>query len=144
MLIDEESAIPAVDFTEKVLAEIESIPTVFGRLIYMAAMWDPTATCYRFDPRIGISSPGEMNMAFSHTHQEVFLQWLSLSLNRQRRELMRFADSDGPGAYQYIWSWWVDGFFDHLAPATADRHETQLFRSDLLLVIKSLIGDTEG
>jgi hypothetical protein len=131
---------PALD-AEDAIAEIEIIPTVFGRLVYLATTWDPSVKGYRCNPWAGMANPEGVNAALGRTHQKVFLQWLGLSLDRQRRDLMRFADSDGPGAYECIWSWWSNGFFDHLAPATAEWHETQLFKHDLVLVIKSLVGD---
>jgi hypothetical protein len=105
-------------------------------------MWDASAGGYRCDPRAGTACPEDVDAAMGHAHLDAFVRWLTFGLDRQRRDLMRFADSDSPGAYECILSWWTAGFFDHLAPATADYHETRLFLDDLELVIKSLVGDS--
>src|SRR5689334_268868 len=113
----------------KELTIIEAIPSIFGRLVYLGVMWDPAGRRYRFDPRGQAASQDEINILLGHAHRSIFVEWLSLSLERQRRDLMRFADSDGQGSYECLWSWWSEGFFDQLAPAFADRHETGLFRN---------------
>ena len=40
---------------------------------------------------------------------------------------MLFANNEGPGAYECIWSWWTNGFFDHLAPAMRTRMKPGFF-----------------
>ena len=128
--------------SEAALAVVQEIPTMFGRLVYLAAMWDTSAGGYRCDPDAGTAGSEEVDAAMGDAHLDVFVRWLTLGLDRQRKDLMRFADSDGPGAYECILSWWTAGFSNRLAPATADYHETQLFLDDLELVIKSLVGDS--
>lgn len=143
MLTGGEPANRAADTVESAMASVDGIPTVFGRLVYLASMWDSPAAGCRSDPRAEINCCDSVRIAVGRAHLDTFLYWLSLSLERQRHDLMRFADSDGPGAYECIRSWWISGFFDDLAPAAAGGHEASLFRNDLRIVIESLIGDTE-
>jgi len=142
MLTEVETINQPLDTGEGAMAVLCAIPTVFGRLVYLAAMWDASINGYRSDPRAVMTCSQAVNTALGRAHMDAFLQWLTLSLERQRGDLMSFADSDGPGAYECLRSWWSDGFFDHLAPATANRHENLLFRDNLILVIMSLVGES--
>jgi hypothetical protein len=137
MVIDTETIDPASETGERVMALVESIPTLFGRLVYLAAMWETSARGYRCDPRIG-----RLDATLGRAHKGVFTRWLMLGLEPQRRDLIRFADSEGRDAYECLRSWCAGGFFDQLAPETASWEETRLFRDDLELVIKSLVGDS--
>lgn len=94
---DAEITSDAIRSAEGAMAAIEAISTVFGRLVYSAA-WDSTAGGYRLGPRSEITRRESIDTVFSRARENVFREWLSLNLERQRRDLMRFADSDGPGA----------------------------------------------
>jgi hypothetical protein len=132
----------ASDAVDGVMALVETIPTVFGRLVYLATISETSARGYRSGPRIGTARSQQVGVTLGHAHTDVFARWLVLGLEQQRRDLMRFVDSDGRDAYECLRSWRTGGIFDQLAPETASWHETRLFRDDLELVIESLVGDS--
>lgn len=138
-MVTEDTINPA---SRSALAVVGDIPTVFGGLLYLAAMWDKSAGSYRCDPRSGITCPEEAEAVLGRAHLRVFFRWLALGFGEQRGDLMRFADNDESGAYQCMRSWWGAGFFDHVAPETASWQEIRLFQDGLALVIKSLVGDS--
>ncbi len=144
MLTEVETICPACEADEDAIVILKSIPTVFGRLVYLAAMWDAPTWRYRCDLQDNKTCSREMSAALGRAHLAAFCRWLTLSLERQHEDLMYFANSDGPKAYECLRSWLAEGFFDQLAPITANRHETKLFRDNLVFVIQSLGGDSRA
>src|SRR5208283_2270817 len=66
---------------------LEGIPTLLGRIAYLASLRDPNTDAYRhfgLAQRIG---EDEAEQVMSSSHREAFQEWLCLGLERQKEEL---------------------------------------------------------
>jgi hypothetical protein len=117
---------------------LRQIPTIFGRLVYTASLWDPNSGSYRHHPLCKVVSALDVDASLRLIHLNVFRQWLALNLRQQRGDLMRYLDYDEADAWQILTTWNDRGLLENLPPTAAPRHEGQLYRGDISLVLESL------
>jgi len=64
-------------------------PSLFGRLIYIAGLWNPEAS--RYDKGLPSRFRGaEADKALARWHHTFFIDWLSLSLTEKERDIALF------------------------------------------------------
>ena len=81
---------PVVELYELVLQN----PSFFGRLIYIAGLWNPEAS--RYDKGLPDRFRGiETDKALARWHQSFFVDWLSLSLTDKERDVTLYWRSLG-------------------------------------------------
>ncbi|HEY1341342.1 MAG TPA: hypothetical protein VGF59_27720 [Bryobacteraceae bacterium] len=106
---------------EALAESLDRIPTVFGRLCLVA---DLRSTPTRERPC------AEADKGLAEAHCGAFMDWLSLDLSQQRRDLLRHLGSGpAPDARHSLMK---------LAPPEAAAFERDLFLSDLKIVVDSL------
>lgn len=71
------------DFTVSTLA---AIPTVYGRLIYLASLRDLSSGKYEHAGLAAVYSPEAVQEALAYCHREIFLKVLEMPLNRQEKD----------------------------------------------------------
>jgi hypothetical protein len=124
------------DFVTHTLWEI---PSVFGRLAYLAALRDPENDRYRDHILARAFGPEQAHRALKHTHQEVFRQWLCFGLEQQKADVARYL-SAGKLAERAILDVWTEMTLYHsLVPLGVMDPERELFLSNLGIVL-TLIG----
>jgi hypothetical protein len=77
---------------------IEAIPTVFGRLAYLASLRTGEAGRYEhygIAQRLGEEGAHEF---LRRSHNEIFREWLALELEPQKREVQRYVFESQQGA----------------------------------------------
>jgi hypothetical protein len=120
---------------------IEAIPTVFGRLAYMASLRTGDAGRYQhygIAQRLGEEGAHEF---LCQSHKEIFRDWLALELEPQKREVERYVfdapQSESPAdrgkALASLialapWLVWI--------PEDSRDAERELYRNDLGLVLE--------
>ena len=117
---------------------LSRIPTVFGRLAYLASLRDPNAGSYRHHGLSGVFGRDESTRALRSSHEEVFLDWIGLSMREKRADIEGYLNSlDEPRA----------AVIEHLlrteiyraqVPGAAEEMERDLFLSDLVTLLKTL------
>lgn len=102
---------------------LSRIPTVFGRLVYLAALWDASAGQYSHPALVSAAGAEEADRALRHIHHRVFSQWLAFGLEEQKLDLDEFLRTfEAPlGAFHYR----------RLAPPGAREVERTLYITDL-------------
>ena len=73
---------PRVELYELVL----QIPSLLGRLIYIARLWNPQTSRYDSDLPNRFRFPGVDN-ALAKWHQTFFIEWLALSLEAKKADV---------------------------------------------------------
>jgi hypothetical protein len=63
------------------------IPTVFGRLAYLASLRDANSGIYSHHGLAAIFGRDESRKALSQSHQAVFQEWLNLALREKKEDL---------------------------------------------------------
>ena len=81
---------PVVELYELVLQN----PSLFGRLIYIAGLWNPETSRYDRGLPDRFRSP-ETDKALARWHQSFFLDWLSQSLAEKERDVALYWRSPG-------------------------------------------------
>src|SRR5882724_9266282 len=66
------------------------IPTLYGRLAYLASLLEPDTGRYRHHGLAAVFGRNESNAALRDSHMEVFLEWLNLPLKDRHEDLNEY------------------------------------------------------
>jgi hypothetical protein len=109
-------------------AALERIPTVLGRLSYMAGLRDPVSNSY-FHPLLSRTHGAEeATRELRHFHYQVFSEWLALGLADQKSDLSEFLAAEGLRPEELR--------VRDLIPPQARDVEKQLYLADLKTLLK--------
>jgi len=112
-----------------------AIPSIFGRLIYMAGLWDTETRCYRPLTTPEAFEPKEVEEAAHHQHMEVFEAWLCLKLEGQVADVAEYFEEHPENRRAILDNWKEQALHVKLAPSAASVVQQDLFRSDLEIVL---------
>lgn len=117
---------------------LSRIPTVYGRLAYLASLRDQNSGLYRHHGLAAVFGREESAKALRESHETVFLEWMALPMSLKKQNLMEhFAAVEDP----------LPVVLDHLlqsrvyrtqVPAKARKMERDLFSSDLDALLEIL------
>ena len=118
---------------------LSRIPTVFGRLTYLASLRDSNSGIYRHHGLASIFGREESRKALAESHESVFLDWLKLGLMEKRQDLSAYLDSLDDPRPTVLQHWRELRSYRSYIPASARESERELFfvEFDLLLGIIS-------
>jgi hypothetical protein len=128
------SQTPAVELWRQTLSQI---PTVFGRLVYLASLRDEATGRYVHDALTRLQGSDEANRTLCHSHQQVFSQWIASSLFDQKRDLDQYAMEIG-GRIQSLWN------LRDVVPPMARDVERQLYLADFETLLGLLQFDHDA
>ena len=118
---------PATVVWRKILSQI---PTVFGRLAYLASLRDTTSGRYSHDTLVRLLGPESADRTLCHSHHQVFSEWLGFSLAEQKSDLDEYLHAAGsPRDAPH---------YRNLVPPTARDVERQLYLTDLETLLELL------
>ena len=101
---------------------LSQIPTVFGRLVYLASLRNPETGGYSHALLSQAMNEEEADRLLRQAHHQVFFQWLTFNLADQKTDLDEYFSENGLLS--------VAEYRD-LAPRSARGVERQLYFSDL-------------
>lgn len=126
----------AADLSKNTLSRI---PTLSGRLIYLASLRDTSSGVYRHHGLSTIFGREQVRAALAGHHRSVFQEWLDLALSEKREDLERYLDGLEDPRELVINHWTgVRGYRGYI-PASARESERELFFAEfeaLLEVIR--------
>ena len=125
---------PAVELWRKTLSQI---PTVFGRLVYLASLRDEATGRYVHDGLTRLQGSDEADRTLCHSHQQIFAQWIASSLSDQKRDLDEYVMEIG-GRIQSLWS------HRDVVPPMAREVERQLYLADFETLLDLLQFDRDA
>ena len=106
------------------------IPTLFGRLLYLASLRNPTSSVYEHAALAQMIGEEEAGETLRRSHARVFQDWLCLNLEQQQADLREYlAESPNPAAM--LAGWAATAPYQGWAPPTAQDFEQRLFAGDL-------------
>lgn len=120
---------------------ISEIPTLWGRMAYLGSLRDENSGIYRYFALEKSFSVEECNRVLQQSHRAVFYDWLGLSLEEQKNDLLetwRDLPSDLPSV---LATWDKLEPYRLYLPADASRGDRQLFLTDLRIILDLLIAD---
>jgi hypothetical protein len=113
------------------------IPTVFGRLAYLASLRDSNSGVYRHHGLASIFGRDESRRALSQSHQAVFQEWLNLPLVKKREDLSGYFEGLEDPLPVVLDHWIRIPTYRGYMPASARPSERELFRTELEVLLES-------
>ena len=123
---------------------ISQTPNLFGRLVFVASLRDPISKRYSHSSLESFAIPLDVDSHLRLAHQEVFQQWLRLTLGEQCGELGTYVNLNSLEDPAIVKAWGHAERLHTLCPAGITSTERSVFVSDLLLVVRSLTYDVEA
>ncbi|MCU1257238.1 MAG: hypothetical protein JWO80_123 [Bryobacterales bacterium] len=129
---------PAADLWRRTLSQI---PTLFGRLVYLASLRDPNTGLYQHFGFAQRFSDREADKTMRRSHVNVFADWLNLSLEEQRGDLSRYLGSLEGEKERIVANWTRFPPFAGFIPSQAREGERNLFLDDMRIMLELLRKD---
>jgi hypothetical protein len=117
---------------------LSHIPTVSGRLVYLATLRDSHSGTYRHHGLISAFGRDEAVKALRESHEAAFQQWLNLPLAEKNDDLREYLLALEEPQEEIVGHWLQSGVFRSYVPASAKKAETDLFCRDLETLLELL------
>jgi hypothetical protein len=114
------------------------IPTVFGRLAYLASLRDSNSGVYRHHGLASIFGRDESRRALSQSHQAVFQEWLNLPLAKKRVDLSAYFENLEDPLPVVLDHWTRIPTYRGYIPASARESERALFGAEFDVLLETL------
>lgn len=115
---------------------LSQVPTVFGRLAFLASLRNPTTGRYSHDDLLHVLGPEDTDRALCNSHHQVFSEWLRFSLSEQKADLDDYLNHPARSDRRLE--------YHHLVPPTARDVERQLYLTDLETLLELLKYEHDG
>ncbi len=110
---------------------LTQIPTVFGKLVYLASLRDSNHGGYEHHGLALIHGELEASRTLLESHERTFSEWLQFDLERQKADLDLYLSSLMIDRRTVIGTWLRLRPYANLAPVSAKPVEKQLYLADL-------------
>ncbi len=117
---------------------LSQIPTLSGRLVYLATLRDVNSGTYRHHGLIVAFGRDEAVRTLKESHQEAFQLWLRLSLSDKSEDLRVYLAALDEAPEQVVDHWLQSGVYRSYVPAAAMEVEIDLFCRDLETLLQLL------
>lgn len=124
---------PAAEVWRRTLAQI---PSLFGRLAYLASLRDPNTGQYHHYGFAQRFNEREANKTLKHSHLNVFSDWLCFSLEEQKSDLELYLEGCEGDKREIVANWLEWPPFMNWIPTQTRDAERDLFRTDLETVLE--------
>lgn len=117
---------------------LDQIPTVIGRLEFMASLRSAATGTYEhygLSQRLGTQATSDL---LRRIHLEVFESWLCFDLERQKEEIEQYLSSLGLDKREILWNWLQVKPWAAWVPAESRDVERTLFDIDVSAVVELL------
>ena len=121
---------------------LSSIPTVSGRLVYLATLRDVNSGTYKHHGLVAAFGREEAARALRESHGEAFQTWLNLPLAEKNNDLKQYLIALDNPQDQVVDHWLQSGVFRSYVPARAMEMEKELFPKDMETLLQLLQQET--
>ena len=120
---------------------LSRIPSISGRLIYLATLRDLHSGTYRHHGLIASFGRDEAVRALRESHDTTFREWLQLSLAEKSSDLRDYLARLDEPQDEVVKHWLHSHVYRHYVPASAISAEADLFCRDLEILLELLKND---
>ena len=117
---------------------LSRIPTLFGRLAYLASLRDPVSGIYRHHGLGSIFGREETRKALSLSHWQIFREWLNIPLEEKSEDLRIYLNSLEDPAVAVLQHWVQAQAYRNYMPAPVREAEKELFESEFEVLLEVL------
>ena len=117
---------------------LSRIPTLFGKLAYLASLKDSSTGSYRHHGLSASFGREDTAAALRESHQVVFLEWLNTALSDKYEDLTRYIASLDAASSETVNQWLQSKVYRTCVPPSASKAEAEYFVSDLEALLLAL------
>lgn len=117
---------------------LSQIPSVFGRLVYLASLRNANNGRYEHHGLALIFGEEEANKALRKSHSKVFAEWIAFSVEQQKADLDLYISSLAEDRRTVVETWLTLAPYRNLVPAGVRGVERRLYISDLTALMELL------
>jgi len=122
---------------------LSQIPSVFGRLVYLASLRDDNSGRYEHHGLALVFGEEEANKVLKKSHTRVFREWLTFNLEHQKEDLERYLSGLSEDRQTVLTTWLELAPYRTLIPVTLRPLEKRLYLADLKALLV-LLGNAHG
>jgi hypothetical protein len=116
---------------------LSRIPTLFGRLTYLASLRDLNSGAYRHHGLASIFGREESRKALGQSHEAVFQEWLNLPLAEKRQDLSEYLNALEDERVIVLDHWTrIRGYRSYI-PVSARESERELFFGEFEVLLET-------
>jgi hypothetical protein len=115
---------------------LSQIPTVFGRLVYLASLRNSNNGNYEHYGLALVFGEDEANRALKDSHSTVFAEWLTFNLEQQKADLDLYLAGLFEDKRVVVETWVRLAPYQNLIPAAIRGVERRLYINDLSALIE--------
>lgn len=123
---------------------LSRLPTVYGRLVYLASLRDANSGIYRHHGLTAMFGREETAKALRESHQDAFHEWLNLPLAEKYEQLISYLNELEDSSAIVLEHWIQARPYKSLLPDGARKMEVELFSRELnalLEIIRNGLGE---
>ena len=117
---------------------LSQIPSIFGRLVYLASLRDQNTGRYEHHGLALVFSEDEANRSLRQSHNAAFAAWIAFNLEQQKSDLDLYLSQFFENKRQVIETWLRLAPYRNLVPSTVRGLERKLYLSDLEALLQLL------
>ena len=122
---------------------LSQIPSLFGRLVYLAALRNPNSGRYEHHGLALVFGEDEANRELKKSHSQAFREWLTFNLEQQKGDLDLYLSALVEDRRTVLTNWLELAPYLTLMPATIRGVEKRLYLADLKALL-DLLGNEHG
>lgn len=122
---------------------LSHIPSVFGRLVYLASLRNLNTGRYEHHGLGLVFGEEEANRTLRESHEKAYREWLGFNLEQQKADLVLYLASLSTDRATTIETWLRLAPYRNFIPASARAVERKLYLGDLeilLTLLKNELG----
>jgi hypothetical protein len=123
---------------------LSQIPTLYGRLAYLASLRDPNSGAYRHYGLSAAFGREESGKALKQSHERIFSEWLNLTLEDKSGDLRTYLQSLDDSQGIVVGHWLKSDHYRAQIPDSARPMEIELFHRDLEALLQILRNVSGG
>lgn len=122
---------------------LSQIPSVFGRLVYLASLRDSNTGRYEHHGLAQMFGEGEADSALRESHTQAFSEWLAYNLEQQKSDLDLYLSSFQSDRRTILSTWIRLAPYRNLVPAAALDPDRRLYLADLEALLEILRAEND-
>jgi hypothetical protein len=115
---------------------VSQIPSVFGRLVYLASLRNPNNGSYEHHGLALVFGEDEANKALKNSHTAVFAEWLSFDLEQQKADLDLYIADLFEDKRVVVETWLRLAPYRNLLPTSVRGVERRLYIADFTALLQ--------
>ena len=122
---------------------LSQIPSIYGRLVYLASLRDPNSGAYRHHGLSAAFGREQSTYALRKSHEQTFLEWLTLPLNAKNADFrLYFQSANTDESPQAVVTYLARGArYTTQAPDAAGPAQREQFQMEIAILLQLLKND---